>query len=29
MLLPDDTVEVDIAENEDGSRSVELKFPED
>lgn len=28
-LLPDDTVQVDVEEQEDGSRVVTLKFPED
>lgn len=28
-LLPDDTVEVDVVEQEDGSRTVTLKYPED
>ena len=28
-LLPDDTVEVDVVEQEDGSRSITLKYPED
>lgn len=27
-LLPDDTVEVDVMEQEDGTRTVTLKFPE-
>ena len=28
-LLPDDTVEVDVVEQEDGTRSVTLTFPEE
>ena len=28
-LLPDDTVEVDVVEQEDGTRTVSLKFPEE
>lgn len=28
-LLPDDTVEVDVVEQEDGSRTITLKYPED
>lgn len=27
-LLPDDTVEVDVVEQEDGSRTITLKYPE-